>query len=131
MRIGRDDWREVDPRDVAWVVEWQLREALPWVPVRPDETVTPEPGPEEDGRTWAVTVRVGPNRVRVRLPVRDLGRVITWCRSVGPDALSHPPALIRASLLAIREALRRDLASLNPLANMGYANARQPETGGQ
>jgi hypothetical protein len=121
MRIGREDWIKLRPADVAWVAEWQLTTAFPWLPLGKGITVSADDGLDSAGRFWNVTVRSGQETVQVRLPLRDLTRLICWCYRIRHcAALLHPPATIRASLLGLRKALRGPVARLNPLAGMGY-----------
>jgi hypothetical protein len=122
MRIGCEDWTVLDSRDVAWVTEWQLAAAFPWIPLGEESPVLPDSGPEPSGRCWTVAIRAGLGVTRAHLPVRDLGRVIRWCHQVSERELFRPPASIRASLLALRVALRRSFSRLDPLAVMGYAS---------
>jgi hypothetical protein len=121
VRIGRETWSSVSPADVAWVVEWQLAAALPWVPLDEEATVHAAERPEPSG-TWEVTVRVGNRDVRAGIPVRDVGKVVGWCRRArNRRALFRPPPAIRGSLLGLRRALQAALVREDPLHRMGYA----------
>ncbi|MFN3653228.1 MAG: hypothetical protein ACK47B_26905 [Armatimonadota bacterium] len=116
---------ELHPDDVAWVVEWQLAQHCRWVPVAGESPVVAAPRP--DGKWWRVRIRAGRASVDVRLPVRDLARVVQWCHRA-PDwrTLHHPPALVRPSLVSLRTWLRAALRDLDPLGSMGYsAGARE------
>jgi hypothetical protein len=127
VRSRRSEWDLQDPEDVAWVTEWQLLLAAPWAPVGDESPVTADRRPEPGNRWWGVTVTLGSASHRVRLPVRDLGKLIAWCHSVAfPSELARLPASIRASALAVRAALRKGLSAVNPLEGMGYA---PPEPG--
>ena len=46
MRIGREDWGNLQAEDVAWVTEWQLASAFPWVPIGSESRVFAEPEPD-------------------------------------------------------------------------------------
>ena len=120
MRIGREDWTSLNPDDVAWVAEWQLAAGFPWVPRGEESPVHAAAAPDPAGGYWRVSIRTGLHEVDARLPVRDLGRVIRWCYGVSQAQLFAPPASVRASLLAIREALRAPLLRVDPLGSMGY-----------
>jgi hypothetical protein len=101
--------------------------AAPWAPVGEECPVTADPHPEPGNRWWGVTVTLGNVSHRVRLPVRDLGKLIAWCHSIAfPSELASLPTSIRASALAVRAALRKGLSAVNPLERMGYA---PPEPG--
>lgn len=127
MRSTRVEWAGQDPEDVAWVAEWQLLAAAPWLPLDDTRPVAAAAEPEPGNRRWAVTVSLGGHLHRVLLPVRDLGKLIAWCHSVAfPSELAQLPASIRASALAVRAALRKGLSMVDPLEGMGYA---PPEPG--
>jgi hypothetical protein len=118
VRIDCRNWGALKPDDVAWVAEWQLAAAAPWLPLR--ECPVAAVGPGAAG-SWRVTIRIGTGEATARLPGRDLAKVIGWCYSVGNrSALFRPPAGIRGSLFALRRALRR-AAALDVLDRMGYA----------
>lgn len=121
MRSGREEGDGLAPADVAWVVEWQLATAFPWIPIGEESPIEASP-PPADGRDahWAVRVRVGRARAAVLLPALELERVIGWCQGASAAELERPPARVRASLSALRAALRRALKPLNPLSDMGY-----------
>ena len=129
MRVGRDDWTNLDADDVAWVAEWQLAAAFRWIPIGEESAVRAEPAPDPGGHSWTVTISAGRGAARARLPVRDLARVIHWCHSIALKDLARPPASIRASLYALREAIRPALARFDPLAMMGYAPSHSGERG--
>jgi len=123
VRIGREDWRELLPEDVAWVTEWLLAYAFRWVPIGPETGVYAAPSSDEAGKTWEVSVQVGRDVVPVRLPLRDLARLVHWCHSIRHiGALLHPPVWVRASMHSVQQSLRRSLRNVNPLNRMGYAD---------
>ncbi|HEU4752738.1 MAG TPA: hypothetical protein VFU47_06485 [Armatimonadota bacterium] len=122
MRIGRDSQAAVHPADVAWVAEWQLACALPWVPLDDERTVTAAPEPDRAREGWPVEVRVGTHSRSACLPLADLLKVVAWCRRVRDRrGLERPPAVIRRSLLALQAALRSAVSGEDPLDRMGYA----------
>lgn len=124
MRLGREDWVRLHPDDVAWVTEWQLAAAFPWVPLGQECPVRAALVPDPEGRTWGVEVRAGSSLARARLPVRELARVIHWCYRLGsPGRLLRPPARILAALAEIRASLRPALRGVDPLARMGYSRS--------
>jgi len=127
VRITREDWARLHPSDVAWVTEWQLATAFPWVPIGEESPVSASPEAEREERCWPVRVRAGYGTAHARLPLRDLARVIHWCHRVNRKGLGRPPAPIRASLQSLREALRQGLAHLDPLDRMGYTPCHSPE----
>jgi hypothetical protein len=133
VRIGREDWSNLQPEDVAWVTEWQLASAFPWVPIGPECRVFADPEPDVARKRWRVCLMIGQDRVIVELPLRDLARLIQWCHQVNHiRTLLHPPAWVRASILALQRTLRRGLTRANPLDSMGYSGgeARGSDRGG-
>lgn len=133
MRIGREDWHKLQPEDVAWVTEWQLACAFRWVPIGAECSVLASPAPDHPGDGWEVSIRLGQHLVPARLPVRDLARLIRWCHGVQDiRSLLHPPAWVRASMLAVQHSLRVGLGGVNPLNRMGYTDgeARELDRGG-
>jgi hypothetical protein len=132
VRIGREEWMGLHPEDVAWVTEWQLASAFSWVPIGADSPVSPRPYPDRAGGCWTVEIRAGEDVAQVRLPVRDLARLVRWCHMAPAyEALFMPPATVRASIHALRNALRAGLRGLDPLERMGYAvgATRDPDPG--
>lgn len=122
MRIGCEERARLHADDVAWVIEWQLASAFCWVPISSDSPVFPESEPDHSARTWDVLVRAGEGLARIHIPLRDLARVIVWCRhATRYEHLLRPPAPVRASLQSIRFALRAGLGQLDPLRTMGYS----------
>jgi hypothetical protein len=133
VRIGREDWPNLHPEDVAWVTEWQLACAFRWVPIGTECGVTAAPAPGPSDQTWDVSIRLGPDTVSAQLPVRDLARLVCWCQEVRDvRSLLQPPAWVRASMLAVQRALRARLSALDPLGRMGYTDgsARDLDRGG-
>lgn len=133
MRIGREDWRKLLPEDVAWVTEWQLAYAFRWVPIGTECGVLAATAPCESGSEWEITLHVGQDSVMARLPLRDLARLVHWCHGVQQiEALTHPPAWVRASMHSLQRVLGRSLGELNPLYRMGYADGefRRVDRGG-
>jgi hypothetical protein len=128
LRLRREQWTRVDPDDVAWVVEWQLASAFPWLPLHPEGSVeaAKHPGP---GSCWRVWIRTGLARIAVELPLRDIAHLVNWGQ-VAPTwpALLREPATVRASALSVRALLRKGLHSADPLARMGYS-PEPPEPG--
>ena len=123
MRIGREDWGNLQAEDVAWVTEWQLASAFPWVPIGSECRVFAEPEPDLRRQCWRVSLQVGRDLVTVALPLRDVARLVQWCHQIHHiRTLFHPPAWVRASALAIQHKLRRSLARSNPLDSMGYSS---------
>lgn len=130
MRIGHENLTDLNPDDVAWVVEWQLLAACPWLPHGEVSPVTAELQPDRGGRTWTVQIRAGWRLAAVRVPVRDLAPAIQWChRARTYQTLLCPAGRIMAHLLAIRAALRHSLQNLDPLWDMGYAPTSLEEHG--
>jgi hypothetical protein len=130
VRLGREDWTKLHPDDVAWVTEWQLAAAFPWVPVGGECPVRASAAASPDGGTWGVEVRAGSAWTAARLPVRELARVIRWCYGMRhADRLRHPPGRIRAALSVLRAALRPALRGIDPLESMGYARNRHARGG--
>lgn len=128
MRIGREEWRNLLAEDVAWVTEWQLAAAFAWLPVGQETRVYADPGPDESGRWWLVSIRLGQDLVTTRLPTRDLARMIQWCHQIqAVETLLEPPIWVRASILAVQRALRRALNRSNPLDRMGYSGHDTPD----
>jgi hypothetical protein len=122
VRIDCREWISLNPEDVAWVAEWQLVAAAPWLPLRDGgAAVVADPLPDPGGRTWRVTVRLGLGGFTAHLRVRDLARIIRWCYHVGQGAaLERPPAFVRGSMLTLRRPLRKAALSQDPLNMMGY-----------
>lgn len=130
VRIGREEWRNLLAEDVAWVTEWQLAATFAWLPVGEECRVHAEPGPDESGRWWSVSIRLGQDRVFTRLPTRDLARMIQWCHQIqAVETLLCPPAWVRASILSVQRVLRQALHHTNPLDRMGYAGHELPDRG--
>lgn len=130
MRIGREEWRNLLPEDVAWVTEWQLAATFPWVPIGRESRTLADPSPDETGRFWKVSIQLGPELIHARLPVRDLARMIQWCHQIqSVETLLFPPSWVRASILAVQRILRRALDRSNPLHRMGYAREELPDRG--
>jgi hypothetical protein len=122
VHTRREEWSQLDPDDVAWVTEWQLVSAFPWLPLGAECPVSAAPWPEAGGRFWRAAVRAGGRSVEVRLPLRDLGKLVQWCPSVRlPRELARVPAPVRGAMLALRRALSRQLSRLDPLEGMGHA----------
>ncbi len=111
------------PEDVEWVVEWQLVTCFPWLPLAADSCIMAAPHPEApEGKIWPVTVRVAQTAFELRIPVRDLARVVYWCHDATDFAeLIHPPRALARSLMGLRNALRFGVSRSNPLDRMGYS----------
>jgi hypothetical protein len=123
VRIQLKGGLDLNPEDVAWVVEWQLAAEFGWVPRGEALSVEAAPAADPDGTLWRVRIHIGQETVEARIPAAEIGRTVRWCYSIRPAALARPPAAVRGSLTAIRAALRTALARLDPLAAMGYAGA--------
>jgi hypothetical protein len=120
----------LNPEDVAWVTEWQLACAFPWLPLGEESRIEAEPAPDAACCFWGIRIRVGRDLVRARLPLRDLARMVRWCHQVHDlDSLLHPPAWVRASLLAVRRRLHAALDPTDPLCSMGYAGRSVSDLG--
>jgi hypothetical protein len=129
VRLGCEQWAELSPEDVAWVVEWQLASAFPWLPVQAESRVNASPRPEPD-RRWLVHIRTGGRTVAATLPLRDLARLVHWGHVVrGWPELVRVPATVRASALVVRAVLRKALESADPLIDMGYPSTGAKPTG--
>lgn len=130
MRVRREDWDHLHPDDIAWVTEWQLASAFPWIPIGEVPAVRANPHADPSGKSWGITVQVGNSRVIARLPTRDLARVIFWCQEAHDfSSLLRMPASIRGSLAALRKALRKALDTVDPLRHMGYGGSRVSDSG--
>ncbi len=125
MRVGREQWRSLHPEDVAWVTEWQLAAAFPWIPLGCTCPIEAAPVPEPGERSWRVQIHTGVDQVTAELPIRELSQVVRWCYSA-PDVrrVLSPPARVLAALRVLRRALRPELRLVDPLARMGYGDRR-------